>query len=147
LTQIDIEALSKGDEWLYSMHFLCEACASLGDGQRASVLYELLLPHARSTASLWADGNAGAVARYLGLLSATRSRFDEAAAHYEAALTMNRRLGARPWLAHTQEDYARMLLARGEPGTATRARSLLDHALATYAELGMDSSAEAAAAV
>jgi hypothetical protein len=24
-------------------------------------------------------------------------------------------MGARPWLAHTQHDYARMLLARGRP--------------------------------
>ena len=48
---------------------------------------------------------------------------------------MNRRLGARPWLARTQEDYARMLLSsRGEP---RRARRLLNDSLAAYAELGI----------
>jgi hypothetical protein len=69
----------------------------------------------------------------------TRSRFEEAAAHYENALSTNRRLGARPWLAHTQEDYARMLLDRRETQDARRARSLLEDALATYVDLGMDS--------
>jgi DNA-binding SARP family transcriptional activator len=146
LAQIDIDALPTGAEWLYPMHFLCEACAALNDTDRASVLYELLVPHAQSTASLWADGNAGSVARYLGLLSTTRSRLDEAAAHYEAALAMNRRLGARPWLAHTQEDYARMLFARGDSKDAARARSLLNDALATYSELGMNPHAAVASA-
>jgi DNA-binding SARP family transcriptional activator len=146
LARIDIEALPAGDEWLYPMHFLCEACAALNDTERACVLYELLVPHAQSTASLWADGNAGSVARYLGLLSATRSRFDEAAAHYEAALATNRRLGARPWLAHTQADYARTLFARGEPTDAAKAHSLLNEARATYSELDMASYATATSA-
>jgi tetratricopeptide (TPR) repeat protein len=46
--------------------------------------------------------------------------------------------GARPWLAHTQDDYARMLLARAGPGDRERAQELLDAALATYRELGME---------
>jgi len=50
---------------------------------------------------------------------------------------MNERMGARPWLAQTQEDYAGMLLARGDPGDRDRAQELLDQALATYRELGM----------
>jgi hypothetical protein len=74
-----------------------------------------------------------------GFMHPTRSRFEEAAAHYENALSTNRRLGARPWLAHTQEDYARMLLDRRETQDARRARSLLEDALATYVDLGMDS--------
>jgi len=40
-----------------------------------------------------------------------------------------------PWLAHTQHDYARMLLARGDD---LRGRELLEQALATYRELGME---------
>ena len=51
---------------------------------------------------------------------------------------MNARMGARPWLAHTQHDYARMLLARARTATAHRARELLDEARFTYCELGMD---------
>jgi hypothetical protein len=55
--------------------------------------------------------------------------------HFESALAMNERMSARPWLAHTQEDYGRMLLDRGE---TERASELIAAALATYRELGMD---------
>ena len=57
---------------------------------------------------------------------------------------MNARMGARPWLAHTQHDYARMLLARDQPGDAERALELLAEAVSTYHSLGMDSWAAAA---
>jgi hypothetical protein len=50
---------------------------------------------------------------------------------------VNRRIGARPWLAHTKEDYAHMLLARGGAGDAESAARLLDEVVATYRELGM----------
>jgi hypothetical protein len=46
-------------------------------------------------------------------------------------------MGARPWLAYTQEDYAHMLLACDEEGDRERAQKLIDAALATYRELGM----------
>jgi DNA-binding SARP family transcriptional activator/tetratricopeptide (TPR) repeat protein len=138
LEQIDIEALPASEEWLYAMHFLSETCAALRDVGRARILHQLLVPHARSVASLWADGNAGAVARYLGLLSATQSRFDEAVAHYELALTINGRLRARPWLAHTQADYARALLAQENPMNVPSAHRLLEDARSTYTELGME---------
>ena len=65
------------------------------------------------------------------------SRFDEADRHFEQALQMNERMGARPWVAHTQEDQARMLLRRNAHGDRERAESLLSQARATYAELGM----------
>jgi predicted ATPase len=62
------------------------------------------------------------------------------------ALAMNERMGARPWHAHAQADYARMLLARAARGDAERARTLLDQAGATYRELGMDAYAARASA-
>ena len=45
--------------------------------------------------------------------------------HFEAALRLNRRMQAPTWLAHTQYEYARMLLARRRPGDADRASDLL----------------------
>jgi tetratricopeptide (TPR) repeat protein len=64
---------------------------------------------------------------------------DEAERHFEDALAMNASMGGRPWLAHTQHDYAQMLLHRDSPGDRERAQELLDQALATYRELGMES--------
>jgi hypothetical protein len=56
-------------------------------------------------------------------------------------------MGARPWLAHTQEDFGRMLLARGEPGDLDKARDLVEQALATYRDLGMEPRAARASAL
>jgi hypothetical protein len=50
-------------------------------------------------------------------------------------------------LAHTQHQYAAMLLARGQTGDRARAMSLLDQALAIAGEPGMKSLVEKAAAL
>lgn len=77
------------------------------------------------------------MARYLGILASTMTSWDDAQAHFEDALEANARMGARPWLAHTQDDHAHMLLARDAPGDSQRAELLLAEAVATYRELGM----------
>jgi tetratricopeptide (TPR) repeat protein len=74
-------------------------------------------------------------------------RFEDAARYFEEALQMNERMGARPWLAHTQEGYARMLLRRNGQGDRERAEKLLSSAQATYHELGMRGDAANAAAL
>ena len=63
-----------------------------------------------------------------------------AAEHFEEALDINQRIRARPWVAHTQDDFARMLVERDGPGDPERAEQLLDEAIrnisrAGYAEL------------
>jgi hypothetical protein len=63
--------------------------------------------------------------------------WNEAERHFEDALAMNTRMEAWPWLAHTQYQYATMLLARDQSGDSEKARELLKAALATARELGM----------
>ena len=64
-------------------------------------------------------------------------RWDEAEQHFHDALALNTRMGARPWVAYTQYDYATMLLARNQPGDQEKAQELLALALTTAHELGM----------
>jgi hypothetical protein len=52
---------------------------------------------------------------------------------------MNSRMGAKPWLAHAQLQYARMLLARSAPEDVERASILLDDARTIARQLGMRS--------
>jgi DNA-binding SARP family transcriptional activator len=137
----DVSALPFDQEWLFGMSLLAESAALLDDTDSASVLYRLLLPWAALNVVDQAEGVRGAVSRYLGLLAMTTARRPEAERHFEAALAMNARMGARPWLARTQEDYARMLLGRDDPGDRERAQELLAAAGATYRELGMQSAA------
>ncbi len=129
--------------WLTTMAVLAEAVALVGDAERATILYDLLRPHAGHCVVIgyglawW-----GSVARYLGLLAARLSRWEVAARHFEAALETNRRMGARLCLARTEYDYAAMLRARGEPGDRKKADGLLAAAAATANELGLERLAE-----
>ena len=70
------------------------------------------------------------------------SRWEDAQCHFEDALAMNARMGARPWLAHTQYQYAIMLLARSHPSDDEKAVALLDKALSVAHELEMHALAE-----
>lgn len=133
------------DEWVFGMALLSEVAEFLRDSARAETLYELLLPYAGRNGVSAPDGCTGSVSRNLGKLAATMSRLDDAAEHFEAALQMNARIGARPWLAHTQHDYARLLIERGLPDDAERARALLGPCLDTYSALGMSTAAMKAA--
>lgn len=134
----DFGMLPRDGEWLFNLSVLAEVAAHLGDRPRAERLYELLAPYAHMNAQLTAEIATGSIARYLGMLAASLGRVEDAARHYEAALAANERAGARPWVAHTQEDYARLLLSRGDGGDQQHARALLDRAIGTYRELGMD---------
>lgn len=120
------------------MTYLADVCTFLGDRARADTLYQILAPFAGQNVVV-ANGAAcyGALSRYLGALATTLERWDDAACHFEHALAMNARMDARPWLAHTQEQYAAMLLARHLPGDRDKAAALLDAALTTARELGM----------
>jgi hypothetical protein len=69
----------------------------------------------------------------------TLEHWEHAARHFEDALEMNERIGARSWLAHTQRDYAGMLLARDAPRDTEKAQLLVSRALTTYRDLGMES--------
>ena len=79
----------------------------------------------------------GSVSRTLGILAGALSRWDEGTRHFEAAMVHNERMGALPWLAHTQHDYANMLLARDLPSDRAQAKRLLVSAAEQYERLGM----------
>ncbi len=137
LAKDDFSTLPFDQEWLYGMSMLAETSALLGDTDSASVLYRLLVPWATFNVADHPDGMRGSLSRYLGILATTARRWEDAEQHFGDALAMNTRMGARPWLAHTQHDYAQLLLARDGPGDRERAQELLDAALATYGALEM----------
>ena len=135
----DFPVYGEGGEmqWLCSINLLPEVCRYLAETERASTLYELLAPYAGHNATTPPELCLGSVARSLGVLAATMSDWPQAVGHFEDALAKNAEMGARPWLAHTEYDYARMLLARGEPGDRERARELIAAAEESAERLGM----------
>ena len=110
-----------GRGWLFGVSLLALRCAFLGDVPRAKVLHDTAVPYADRNA-LSVPTSAPAPCRGHSASSPRLwKRWDEAAAHFEAALAMNARTGARPWLAQTQREYGRMLLARGASGDRKKA--------------------------
>jgi DNA-binding CsgD family transcriptional regulator len=79
----------------------------------------------------------GAVDRHLGMLAATLGEDAAAERHFEHALELNRRMGAVTWLAHTDYEYARFVLARRRSGDRPRAEALLGEAAALADRIGM----------
>jgi DNA-binding NarL/FixJ family response regulator len=142
------ERIPNDARWVTCMTYLAEVCTFLGDADRAAVLYAELAPF--EGRNLMAPPNIvcfGSASRHLGALAATMRRWADAERHFEAGLEMNARQGARPWLAHTQHQYARMLLSRNAIGDRERAIALLDDALTGAQEIGMVALAARAAAL
>ncbi len=105
------------EEWLVGMTLLAEAAATIGDAETGALLYDRLLPWADRVAISYPEISTGSVSRSLGLLAAMMERWEDAAHHFETALGMNERIGARPWVARTRGDYARLFTDRAG-GTA-----------------------------
>jgi len=121
-----------------ALALLAETCHLLGDSRRAAVLYQLLLPFAARNIVVATSAICyGPAARYLGLLATALGRWEDAEGHFADAAAMCERMGARPWAAHTERDWALMLRARGGPEDAERAAALLSSALSTARALGM----------
>ena len=116
-------------EWLPMVAQASVAASLLGDLDVARWAYRALVPHRHRFvvegigAVCW-----GSVERILGLLASALGRPAEAKAHFDAALSANRQLGAPLVIARTERDAG---LALGD-------RDLLVAALAGYRDLGVE---------
>jgi tetratricopeptide (TPR) repeat protein len=143
--RIELERVAAGDFddlprdmfWLVCLWLLADVVTHLRDARRAERLYALLLPYRDRCVTCLAAFCAGSLERSLGNLATVLGRWDDAAAHFEAATAVNERIGARPWVAHGEHDHARMLLARGGASDRAAAVERLRRAAATARALGM----------
>jgi DNA-binding CsgD family transcriptional regulator len=133
----EFAAFPKDSEWLFALTLLAEVADALADRDRALILYQQLAPYAELVALAASEVSLGPVSRPLGILAWLLGRHDDAAGYFEDAIARTQRMGARPWLAHAQHAYARMLAKRGRPGDRQRAVDLLTSALEVGEELGM----------
>ena len=117
---------------------LADPCARLDDREGARGCTPCSSLTSRLYAQAPVEAIFGAIARGLGVLATTMRRYDDAERHFEVAIEIEQRMRACPWLAHAQHELGAMLLARGANGDSERALALLEDALATYSELGMD---------
>jgi DNA-binding CsgD family transcriptional regulator len=123
--------------WLASLTYITDACAALGSEAVAELVYPELAPLAGTNVMVGhLVAYYGAADRYLGMLAATLGEWERAEEHFERALELNARMDASTWLAHTQYEYARMLLLRGSEPHG-QARALLAQADQLAARIGM----------
>jgi len=137
LDRVQAEGLDQLREglWLASLTYLADAAGAVAHQGVASLVYPLLAPLAGRNVMI-GHGVAcyGAADRYLGMLAATLGDTDDADGHFEAALHLNRQMGADTWLAHTAYEYGRMLLAHGD---SDRGEQLLAEAALLAEAVGM----------
>ena len=129
--------LPRDDLYLVSLVYLAESCVTLRKTQRCAELFALLMPYRSLNASLPGTLMLGAVSGYLGMLAAATHRSAEARTLYEEALEMNASMEARPALARSMVDYARLLLADESPGMNSRASQLIAAAKSIADELNL----------
>ena len=110
--------------WFITIALLAEACVALGDVERAHRLYELLAPFADRSVQVLFLVCFGSVQRQLGMLAGVMDRFEEADAHFCAALESNEQMGALLMAAETRCAHAALLLRRAGEGDAERASAL-----------------------
>lgn len=112
--------------WLPSIFVLADVCVDLGARAEAEILYEILRPYASRNAVLGYVYCYGSVSYALARLANILGRVDESAVHFEDAIAANRRLRANTWVAHSECEYAALLLKRNTSSDRRRAFELLE---------------------
>jgi tetratricopeptide (TPR) repeat protein len=107
----DFAGLPGNHLYLYHLAVLAIVADALGDQPRAARLYQLLAPYPDQNVLVarLPLGTLGSASHYLGLLAATLSRWDEAAAHFQAAVAAHERLQAASLAARSRRHHAEAL--------------------------------------
>lgn len=143
----EVPELPLNGAWMVVLALLCDATAELGDAAAAGVLYPLLAPYghlmvAGGSGALACDG---AASRSLGRCAVLLARPVDAEQHLRDAITLEDRMGARPFAAMSRLYLAEVLAARGGTARLTEAIRLARLALTVMQELDMRGRIEAAA--
>ena len=126
-------------ETLRALMHMTVLILAFGDRETADAAYGLLSPQvadtgATGTGSVFVGGS---LHRQLGQLAALLGRTDQALGHFAQALTINTRIGARPFVALTRLDWAGTLRTRAAHGDFGQAQALARQAAAEARRLDM----------
>ncbi|MGK5114676.1 ATP-binding protein, partial [Geodermatophilus sp. CPCC 205506] len=102
---------------------LTRLVVAFGDADVAGELHDRIAAHpvVAGGAGVYCCGS---LAVELGRLDVVRGRGEEAIGHFEEALALDSRTGARPAVVHDRVELAAALLARGRPADLARAGEL-----------------------
>jgi len=121
-----------------TLSYLADVCAALDDAVSARAIYDLLATYRHMTVTAGVVTVChGSTGRFLGELAEVLTDWNRAEQHFDEALRMDRDMLAYPWLAHTQQRFARMLRRRSRRGDLERAELLLNESWTTACRLKM----------
>jgi tetratricopeptide (TPR) repeat protein len=136
LLEIDPHAVEQTWASLPMLTIVARVAAAVARRDACRRVYDALLPLTGiGVVNAGAVGFLGTTSHYLGLLARALDRPDAARAHFEEALHIHERLGARPWTVRTGRELASVLLA--EPASEEEGRALLEKARITAERIGM----------
>jgi class 3 adenylate cyclase/tetratricopeptide (TPR) repeat protein len=122
----DFASVPLDANWFPGLAVLAVAAEFLGDAERATVLYELLLPYAEffitagMPAACFGSGHWP-----VGLAASASGRYDLAVEHLAMAAQRNEAAGTPGWTVRARVDLARTLARRRQTGDVDRASEVL----------------------
>ncbi len=123
--------------YIWALAELARSCVLLRAARHAYRLYQALAPYAgRGVIAAGAVMCSGSADQFLAGLAELGDDIETAERHYRTAISLHRRLGARPMLARSLHDYARLLRRRAGPGDPAAAAAAAE-ARAIAADCGM----------
>lgn len=137
LAQEDFDSLLPTGDYVACLCNLATIAVAVGQQTPAEVLYERLSPYRRLNAVNSLGHYTGSASHYLAQLAVFLDRPKLAKDHFEAALEMNERMGARPALCRTRVSFGRFLQQRTVCTDTGRARELLQQAKDMAETIGM----------
>jgi hypothetical protein len=137
LTPTAVGGIDRNYLWFGTMTGFAHAAALVGEREWAAALVDRAMPYAGRNCTLGLLSFNGAMALHIGVLLGVLEQWDQAVAQLDAALERHQAMGARPYIAFTQQAQANVLRRRARPGDRERADELEKDALVTAADLGL----------
>jgi DNA-binding winged helix-turn-helix (wHTH) protein len=132
-----LDTIPRDDFYLATLSDLAVVCCELGDRPHGAQVYDMLLPYVALCAVRIPLHFLGPVAHFLGLLARMLDREAATIEHFEAAITISGRVGARPMLNRTRLELASVLIGRKDAAARARAAFLVEEGLTSARELRM----------
>ena len=135
----DFSQIPRDGYWLTTMSSMSIICARLNDSEKAFTLYRMLEPY-QDRIDVFGGPvifTYDPVATHLGILATTAGQWAEAERHFQRAFELEDLMGCQAFVSRTHGEFARMLVARDEPGDLDRAHRLIADHRAVAEELGL----------
>jgi hypothetical protein len=138
LAESGFAGIPRDTNWVVAVSLIAGVCADLQDRPRAGLLYAMLTPH-RDLIAAGRPAVVGLAPVSLGLgrLAGVLGEWNDADQHFERAVIIAERMGARPWAARARVHWAEMLANAGGEAAKERGRAILEAARIVAEALAM----------